>query len=339
MQRAQLTPERIALIYRDQTVTFAELFAASKRMAAQLAAHSVRKGDTAAILLQNRAEMVYAVHACFLLGVKAVLLNTKLSTHERLFQLEDSGSGFLLTDSSFEKKEYEHIVQTIDVDELMKEAAEEIEIQAYMQMDATATLMYTSGTTGKPKGVQQTFGNHYFSAVSSALNLGITEQDRWLIALPLFHISGLSALFKSVIYGMTVVLHQRFSVSDVLDSINRHEVTMISAVQTMLASLLEETSRCPESIRCILLGGGPAPLPLLEECREKGFPVFQSYGMTETCSQIVTLSPEFSMEKLGSAGKPLFSCEIKIERDGQACEPFEHGEIMVKEPECHEKLF
>nr|AAA50402.1 o-succinylbenzoic acid (OSB) CoA ligase [Bacillus subtilis]AAC37017.1 o-succinylbenzoic acid (OSB) CoA ligase [Bacillus subtilis] len=212
MQRAQLTPERIALIYEDQTVTFAELFAASKRMAEQLAAHSVRKGDTAAILLQNRAEMVYAVHACFLLGVKAVLLNTKLSTHERLFQLEDSGSGFLLTDSSFEKKEYEHIVQTIDVDELMKEAAEEIEIEAYMQMDATATLMYTSGTTGKPKGVQQTFGNHYFSACRPLL-FGITEQDAGLCIAAL-HISGLSALFKSVIYGMTVVLHQRFSVTE-----------------------------------------------------------------------------------------------------------------------------
>ncbi|MCO4849567.1 o-succinylbenzoate--CoA ligase [Bacillus vallismortis] len=339
MQRAELTPERIALIYGNQTVTFAELLSASKRMAAQLAAHSVRKGDTAAILLQNRAEMVYAVHACFLLGVKAVLLNTKLSTHERLFQLEDSRARFLVTDSSFDKQHYEHIVQTIDVDELMKGAAVEMEIQAYMQLDQTATLMYTSGTTGKPKGVQQTFGNHYFSAVSSALNLGITEQDRWLIALPLFHISGLSALFKSVIYGMTVVLHQRFSVSDVLDSINRHQVTMLSAVQTMLASLLAETSRCPESIRCILLGGGPAPLPLLEECREKGFPVFQSYGMTETCSQIVTLSPEFSMEKLGSAGKPLFSCEIKIERDGQPCKPFEHGEIMVKGPNVMKSYF
>ncbi|MCY7941858.1 o-succinylbenzoate--CoA ligase [Bacillus inaquosorum] len=339
MQRAQLTPERIALIYGDQTVTFADLFAASKQMAAKLAAHSVRKGDTAAILLQNRTEMVYAVHACFLLGVKAVLLNTKLSTHERLFQLEDSGARFLLTDSSFDKQDYEHTVQTIDVDELAQVDAKEIKIEAYMQLDETATLMYTSGTTGKPKGVQQTFGNHYFSAVSSALNLGITEQDRWLIALPLFHISGLSALFKSVIYGMTVVLHQRFSVSDVLDSIARHQVTMISAVQTMLASLLEETSRCPETIRCILLGGGPAPLPLLEECREKGFPVFQSYGMTETCSQIVTLSPEFSMEKLGSAGKPLFSCEIKIERDGQACKPFEHGEIMVKGPNVMKSYF
>ncbi|QPZ40520.1 o-succinylbenzoate--CoA ligase [Bacillus halotolerans] len=339
LQRAQLTPERIALIYGDQIVTFAELFAASKRMASQLSAHSFRKGDTAALLLGNRAEMVYAVHACFLLGVKAVLLNTKLSKHERLFQLEDSGARFLLTDESFDMQDYEHMVETVNVDELVKEDAQDIEIELYMQMDETATLMYTSGTTGKPKGVQQTFGNHYFSAVSSALNLGITEQDRWLITLPLFHISGLSALFKSVIYGMTVVLHQRFSVSDVLDSIDRHQVTIISAVQTMLASLLAEISYCPSSLRCILLGGGPAPLPLLEECREKGFPVFQSYGMTETCSQIVTLSPEFSMEKLGSAGKPLFSCEIKIERDGKACEPFEHGEIMVKGPNVMKSYF
>ncbi|MED4855994.1 o-succinylbenzoate--CoA ligase [Bacillus atrophaeus] len=339
IQRAQLTPERIALIYGGKSLTFAELYAASEKMAAQLSACSLHKGDTAAILLGNRAEMVYAVHACFLLGVKVVLLNTKLSKHERLFQVEDSTAQLLLTDSNFRKQDYEHIIKTVDVDELTAVEIEDIEVESYMQMDDTATLMYTSGTTGRPKGVQQTFGNHYFSAVSSALNLGVTERDRWLIALPLFHISGLSALFKSVIYGMAVVLHERFSVSDVLDSVSRHQVTIISAVQTMLSSLLAETDRCPDSIRCILLGGGPAPLSLLEECRQKGFPVFQSYGLTETCSQIVTLSPEFSMDKLGSAGKPLFSCEIRIEKDGETCEPLEHGEIMVKGPNVMKSYF
>ncbi|WFE13310.1 o-succinylbenzoate--CoA ligase [Bacillus atrophaeus] len=339
IQRAQLTPERIALIYGGNSLTFAELYAASKKMAAQLSACSLHKGDTAAILLGNRAEMVYAVHACFLLGVKVVLLNTKLSKHERLFQVEDSAAQLLLTDSNFRKQDYEHIIKTVDVDELTAVEIEDIEVESYMQMDDTATLMYTSGTTGRPKGVQQTFGNHYFSAVSSALNLGVTERDRWLIALPLFHISGLSALFKSVIYGMAIVLHERFSVSDVLDAVSRHQVTIISAVQTMLSSLLAETDRCPDSIRCILLGGGPAPLSLLEECRQKGFPVFQSYGLTETCSQIVTLSPEFSMDKLGSAGKPLFSCEIRIEKDGGTCEPLEHGEIMVKGPNVMKSYF
>ncbi|MCI3197987.1 o-succinylbenzoate--CoA ligase [Bacillus sp. HU-1818] len=339
IQRAQLTPERIALIYGGKSLTFAELYAASKKMAAQLSSCSLHKGDTAAILLGNRAEMVYAVHACFLLGVKVVLLNTKLSKHERLFQVKDSAAQLLLTDSNFRKQDYEHIIKTVDVDELAAVETEDIEVEFYMQMDDTATLMYTSGTTGRPKGVQQTFGNHYSSAVSSALNLGVTERDRWLIALPLFHISGLSALFKSVIYGMAVVLHERFSVSDVLDSISRHQVTIISAVQTMVSSLLTETDRCPDSIRCILLGGGPAPLSLLEECRQKGFPVFQSYGLTETCSQIVTLSPEFSMDKLGSAGKPLFSCEIRIEKDGETCEPLEHGEIMVKGPNVMKSYF
>ncbi|MEC5261580.1 o-succinylbenzoate--CoA ligase [Bacillus amyloliquefaciens] len=333
IQRAQLTPERIALIFENKQMTFKELYHASKQMAARLSEYyTLKKGDRVAILLSNRPEMVYAVHACFLLGMEAVLLNTKLSKQERLFQLEDSQAKLLLTEDGFRREDYESAVATADVDELQAEEAGDIEPEEYVTLDDTATLMYTSGTTGRPKGVQQTFGNHYSSAVSSALNLGVTERDRWLIALPLFHISGLSALFKSVIYGMPVVLHQKFSVTDVLDSISSHRVTIISAVQTMLSGLLSETEQCPESLRCILLGGGPAPLPLLEECRRKQFPVFQSYGLTETCSQIVTLSPEFSMEKLGSAGKPLFSCEIRIEKDGNRCAPFEHGEITVKGP-------
>ncbi|MBU8788905.1 MULTISPECIES: o-succinylbenzoate--CoA ligase [Bacillus] len=332
-QRAELTPDRLALIQGNQQLTFLELYEEAKKMAAQLKNCSIGKGDTAAVLLTNRTEMVIAVHACFLLGVRLVLLNTKLSKAERMYQIEHSEAKLLITEQPFAEEHSQDLsIRTVQIEDIQAIKAEPLIKEADIHLDDTATIMYTSGTTGRPKGVMQTFANHYFSAVSSALNLGLAENERWLIALPLFHISGLSALFKSVIYGMAVVLHQKFDADDVLRSINDHQVTVISVVQTMLSRLAARVENCPESLRCLLLGGGPAPYSLLEECKRKRLPVVQSYGMTETCSQVATLAPEYSMTKLGSAGKPLFASGIRIEKNGAPAETGEHGEICVKGP-------
>ncbi|MCY8404033.1 o-succinylbenzoate--CoA ligase [Bacillus sonorensis] len=332
-QRAELTPDRLAVIQEKQQLTFLDLYKKTKKMAAQLNSCSIGKGDTAALLLTNRMEMVIAVHACIFLGVRIVLLNTKLSTAERMYQIEHSEAKLLITEQPFAEDHKESpSVRTIEIEEVLNIKADPLLKPADIHLDDTATIMYTSGTTGRPKGVMQTFANHYFSAVSSALNLGLAENERWLIALPLFHISGLSALFKSVIYGMTVVLHQKFDADDVLRSIDDHQVTIISVVQTTLSRLAARVKSCPESLRCLLLGGGPAPYALLEECKRKRLPVVQSYGMTETCSQIATLAPEHSIQKLGSAGKPLFASSIRIEKNGAAAKAGEHGEITVKGP-------
>ncbi|WP_353854839.1 o-succinylbenzoate--CoA ligase [Bacillus sp. Bos-x628] len=330
LQRAYLTPDRIALIYQDEKWTFRELALEVEQLSSRLASVPLKKGDTVALLMNNHPQMVMLVHACFLLGLKIVLLNNKLTKAERQYQLEDAQAAVLLTETVFAKT-HEGDLPVYTLDSLPEPNSDHVDqMVKTFDLEETATIMYTSGTTGRPKGVEQTFGNHFHSAVSSALNLGLREDDRWLISLPLFHISGLSALFKSVIYGMTVILHKKFDVDEMKDSIAQHRVTMISVVQTMLSRLLNTTDECPSSLRCLLLGGGPAPLPVLQESKKKGFPVFQSYGMTETCSQIVTLAPEFSVEKLGSAGKPLFGCELKIQNGERPCRPFEHGEILVK---------
>jgi O-succinylbenzoic acid--CoA ligase len=138
---------------------------------------------------------------------------------------------------------------------------------------------------------------------------------------------------RSVIYGMPIVLHESFHVEKTLRDLTEKKVTIMSVVTTTLTRIVDHLKEesLPNHFRCMLLGGGPAPLPLLEKCVEKNIPVFQSYGMTETASQIVTLSPEYSLSKLGSAGKPLFPAQIKIElEDGQAASKGKPGEIVVK---------
>ncbi len=174
-------------------------------------------------------------------------------------------------------------------------------------------------TTGRPKGAILTYGNHWWSAVSSALNLGLNKDDRWLACLPLFHVGGLSILFRSVIYGMTAVVHARFDPAAVNEAIDTHGVAIVSVVSTMLDRVLADRGQkpFPPTLRCFLLGGGPAPLPLLERAQRAGAPVVQTYGLTETASQIVTLAPEDALRKLGSAGKPLFGSQIRIELDGE----------------------
>ncbi|NCC32496.1 MAG: o-succinylbenzoate--CoA ligase, partial [Chloroflexia bacterium] len=159
--------------------------------------------------------------------------------------------------------------------------------------------------------------------------LGLHEADRWLAVLPLFHVGGLSILMRGAIYGMPVVLHERFEPTAVLASLVEERVTLVSLVAVMLQRLLDhdQAGVLPASVRCVLLGGGPAPRPLLEACAARDLPVAQTYGMTETASQVATLAPADALRKLGSAGQPLLPMELRVEAPTG-----EVGEICVRGP-------
>jgi O-succinylbenzoic acid--CoA ligase len=215
--------------------------------------------------------------------------------------------------------------------------------------------MFTSGTTGRPKGALLTHGNHWWSAIGSALNLGLQAHDRWLACLPLFHIGGLSILMRSVIYGIPVVFPEAagrqasgFDPEAVNRTIAAEGVTIISVVSTMLQRMLEAQGNrpYPPALRCVLLGGAPAPHALLEECARRGIPVVQSYGLTESASQVATLAPADALRKRGSAGRPLLPNELRIapvqatDEDvpgvvnlGSTAQPPDlEGEILVRGP-------
>ena len=160
------------------------------------------------------------------------------------------------------------------------------ELIPVFKSDWVASIMYTSGTTGKPKGVLQTFGNHFYSAVSSALNLGLSSADKWLCVAPIFHISGFSIIMRGLIYGMTVRLVEKFRAEEIERILANETVTIMSVVPFMLKKLIQQQNKTNthynSAFRCMLLGGGTIDRETLEICLQRSIPVVQCYGMTET---------------------------------------------------------
>lgn len=338
-KRAALTPNRVAIKDEIGQLTFAQLQALAKSYAYKLAKLGASEGQTIAILCENGRHTAALIHALSYLKVILVPINTRLSPREIAYQLQDAECQMLIYDELYSalvpvKPTLDSSFRCISTIALDQEDAAKCSLMTELSMDQMHSMMYTSGTTGAPKGVMLTYGNHFSSAVGSALNLGLRESDRWLLIVPMFHISGLSILMRSVIYGMTVVIHKKFEPEAVNRVIIEEEISIVSVVSNMLARMVAalEEQTYPTALRCMLLGGGPAPLPLLEACVAKNIPVFQTYGMTETASQIVTLQPEYMLSKLGSAGKPLFLAELRIMNEGKQVKPLQSGEIVVNGP-------
>jgi O-succinylbenzoic acid--CoA ligase len=215
---------------------------------------------------------------------------------------------------------------------LSKLTEADVPLRTLIDLSATQAILYTSGTTGTPKGAIITYGMQWWNAIGSVLNLGHRPDDRWLACLPLFHIGGLSILMRSVIYGISVIVHSKFDPVAVNKSLWEDKVSIISVVTVMLQRMLDAQDAYPPTLRCVLLGGGPAPRSLLEDCAERNIPVVQTYGLTEACSQAVTLAPADALRQLGSAGRPLLPVQLRIMSNGQPTPPYEPGEIFLKGP-------
>jgi O-succinylbenzoic acid--CoA ligase len=312
-------------------------------MARRLAVLGVRGGHRVGVLLSNGAPFAEVVHACMRLGAVLLPLNLRLTPGELAWQVRDAGARVVLYDASTESKAIElrtlaEEVVVARVDEAARVDSEpptNTPLRDRAEPHEPLAIVYTSGTTGAPKGAVLSYSNFWWSAVGSALNLGVHADDRWLAPLPLFHVGGLSVLTRSAIYGTTAVLHDGFDAERVSAAIDDEGITLVSLVPTMLHRLLDARGDrpVPSSLRCVLLGGGPAPRPLLERCARLGIPVSQTYGLTECCSQVATLAPSDALKKLGSAGRPLYPNELRLAgTDGADPSPGEGGEILVRGP-------
>jgi O-succinylbenzoic acid--CoA ligase len=290
------------------------------------------------------------VHALRRLGALLVPLNTRLTATEIARQLEDVDASLLVHDTPERQGAVGAALpalRCISLDALVDAGPpsstprRDLPLRDEIDLDAAQAIVYTSGTTGMAKGAVITNGMQWWSAVASALHLGLHDDDRWLACLPFFHVGGLSLLMKSVIYGMPLVVFERFDARAINQSIAGDAVTMISVVTVMLRRMLDDLDaaaahggpgRYPAAVRCVLLGGGPAPLALLEDCARREIPVAQTYGLTESCSQAATLLPADALRKVGSSGRPLLPLQLRVVAGESVAAPGKVGEIEIRGP-------
>jgi O-succinylbenzoic acid--CoA ligase len=248
---------------------------------ARAAAAGLPRGARVGIALPPGEDFVVALHACLLAGALVVPVDLRLTPAER-----------------------PAVDLLIDGD--LPAAPGDPSALASHDLDAPAILVHTSGTTSEPKPVRLTYGNWLWSALGSAVALGVDPDERWLCTLPLSHVGGLSILLRSVIYGTTAIVHERFETDRVLDALHDPQgPTVVSLVPTTLARLLDAGLADPPALRWALLGGAPLPPALLQRAAEAGVPVAPTYGLTEACSQVAT------------AGVPLFCTRVALAPDGE----------------------
>lgn len=323
LKQAATQPNQIAIDDGNERLSFAELKKQVEVVVGKI--DHLNPGSRVGLLATNTLMSYKLALAIMCSGRTIVWLNWRLAGEELERQIKDSGLQLCLVENSLWRSGMTNPFKSYSA--FLITNADPGELIPVFKSDWVASIMYTSGTTGKPKGVLQTFGNHFYSAVSSALNLGLSSADKWLFVAPIFHISGFSIIMRGLIYGMTVRLVEKFRAEEIERILANETVTIMSVVPFMLKKLIQQQNKTNthynSAFRCMLLGGGTIDRETLEICLQRSIPVVQCYGMTETCSQIVALRSVDALLKLGSVGQPLFSTQLKLSKD---------GEILLKTP-------
>lgn len=326
----RLAPQQPALLYKGQLTTYEALDDRVIRAASGLLRLGVEPGQVVGIWAANGPDYVAIAHAVGRIGAVLLPLNLRLADEEVCWQAERAEAVVILADASrLERPVREHL-RMVPLAESFADDADPA-VGDGLDPGKVHTIFFTSGTTGRPKGALLTWGNQLASATASTAALGLTERDRWLVAMPLFHVGGLNILHRCALARATVILHERFDPEAVLASMEHEGVTVLSVVPAMLRRMLDlwGDRPLPASVRAILVGGAPIPPDLIERC-----PVaLPTYGMTEACSHITLLRPGADSVDRASSGTPLYGTDVRIVDEARRALPMGvAGMIEVRSP-------
>jgi fatty-acyl-CoA synthase len=338
-RRAAMSPDRPALLFGDEVTTYAQLRDRIDRLASRLMSRGVSPGDRVAYLGPNHPAFVETMFAAHLLGAVFVPLNFRLAEPEIDYMLRHSGAAALVhaPGSAFSVRPGT-VVEVGDAYENWLEAAgEPAAIDVPVEPDDVAFILYTSGTTGRPKGATLTHANVVWNCYNLLVGVDVAGDEVTLIGAPLFHVAALNqCLLPTFLKGGRSVIMPSWDVGAAFDLIDRHRVTWMFGVSAMFAGLAQ-SPRWPgadlSSLRSVMSGGAPVPEALIGAYQQRGLTFCQGYGMTETAPGATFLEARESVKHLGSAGLPVFFADVRCVRpDLTDTAPGEPGEVLVRGP-------
>jgi fatty-acyl-CoA synthase len=354
IRRARMNPNAPALRFEDLSLTYEDLERNIVSLAWALKDQGVEPGDRIGYLGLNDPKFLEVLYASALIGAIFVPINYRLTAQEITFIANDAGLKMLFADEpsavllqpcleklrcdcvtgvNFESAEWPPLQGVFPESPSTTDA---LEIAHTVKADDVVLIMYTSGTTGRPKGATLTHGNIFWNLLNAKF-MEETMRGATLTCAPLFHIGGLNVTtHPSLVSGVQVILHREFNAAKILADIQLHRVSTMFGAPTMFDMLMRETNfegADFSSVMAFNCGAAPVPLPLIDAYAEKGVSFCQGYGLTETSPYVSVLSTADARQKKGSAGMPLMFTQVKIVGpDDKPMPVTERGEILVHGP-------
>ena len=345
--------DRDAIVCGDQRITYGEFSDRIARLTDALAARGVTAGQRVAYLGNNHPSLLEVFFATANLGAIFVPLNTRLAGPELEFMLENSAAKTFVFQSELRDLARAGSWATGVRRLIMVGGTAEHEIEGYedvvasggasaavdrpVTLDDSALILYTSGTTGHPKGAVLTHGNLTWNTFNVVVDYGVSPGERVLLISPMFHVASLTnGALTVLLQGGTVVLHEKFDPGHVLETIERERISMLAGVPTTYQMIQEHEAWATtdiSSLQRLSCGGSAVPERTMEAYAERGLGFSMGYGMTETSPSATALPAHMAKHKVGSSGIAHFFTDVKVvDASGSELPPGEIGEIWISGP-------
>jgi len=325
-------PSAQAIISAAKTLTYNQLSKKSGSLKKYLFEQGIAENNFIGILGEHTIEFVISVLALWKLGAIPVLLNPKVS-QTALIDYFQSANCNLLIGSEDQLKKYNITVQKfITIPTNLNESSSEDD-KAEIIPGKIAAIIFTSGSSAKPKGVKLSFNSFYQSGLIGDTILKHSTGDRWFASLPFYHVGGFSILTRALLFSVPIIIPRSVQTDELIKSINEFNPTLTSFVSTQLKRLVDKKFKPNPELKNVLLGGGYISNELIKQAIEIGWKITKVYGSTETTSFVTALSPEDFKSKPGSAGKPIAPNKINIvdENNNTLAENIT-GEVLISSP-------